>query len=144
MNKKTEQDNNTVDYPGVFQRVKAGAIDGALIVLFIILVTLIFSNFKDVPNIARIVAFTLIFGIYDPLLTSLFGGTIGHMAREIRVKRESDSSKNLIFPKAFIRSATKYLLGWFSLLTMSINSNNSAIHDLVVGSVVIWKDKKPN
>lgn len=128
-------------HPGVLDRVKAVVTDSIVIVAFIIIVTYTFSIFDTVPDQMRIIAFVFIFILYDPIFTSIFGGTIGHMTMGIRVKREKNTKKNIIFPLAIIRFIVKTLLGWISLLTVSGNSKGKAIHDYLVGSVVIFKTK---
>ncbi len=136
------------NYPGVFDRVKAIVTDGIVIVVFMFVASYLFSLFERVPDYARIIAFVFIFLLYDPIFTSFFGGTIGHMMLGIRVKRESDEEKNIIFPLAIPRYIVKVFLGWISLLTVSSNEKRKAIHDFLVGSVVIYAkskgDKKMN
>ncbi|MCB9336155.1 MAG: RDD family protein [Flavobacteriales bacterium] len=78
--------------------------------------------------------------IYDPLFTSLFGGTIGHMANGLTVRRVKNETKKIALPLAFVRFIIKALLGWISLLTMSSNKKNQALHDLAIDSVVIYKE----
>ena len=126
------------DYPGVALRVKAVVADSITILVLMILVTYIFSIFDNVPDNARIIAFVFIFFLYDPIFTSTFGGTIGHMMFGIRVKRENNIQKNILFPFAIIRYLVKALLGWISLLTVSTSKKRKAIHDSLVGSVVIY------
>ncbi len=104
-----------------------------------IIVTYTFSVFEHVPDNAKIIAFIFIFFLYDPIFTSVFGGTIGHMMFGIRVKREKNQMKNILFPLAIIRFLVKALLGWISLLTISGNKKRKAIHDFLVGSVVVFK-----
>jgi uncharacterized RDD family membrane protein YckC len=126
------------NYPGVFDRIKAIMTDGIVIVVYMFVASYIFSLFESVPDNARIIAFVFIFLLYDPIFTSLFGGTIGHMMLGIRVKRESDEQKNILFHKAILRYLVKVLLGWVSLLTVSGNKKRKAIHDFLVGSVVVY------
>ena len=126
------------NYPGVFDRIKAIMTDGIVIVVYMFVASYIFSLFESVPDNARIIAFVFIFLLYDPIFTSLFGGTIGHMMLGIRVKRESDEQKNILFHKAILRYLVKVLLGWVSLLTVSGNKKRKAIHDYLVGSVVVY------
>lgn len=126
------------EYPGITDRVKAVITDSIVIVIFMFIVTYVFSNFENVPDNARIIAFIFIFGLYDPLFTSIFGGTIGHMIRGIRVKKENNHKKNILFPLAVIRFLIKALLGWISLLTVSGNEKRKAIHDYIAGSVVVY------
>ncbi len=128
------------NYPGVSTRVKAVVTDSIILVIFIVGATYLFESFDNVPDFARIVAFIFIFLLYDPLLTSTLGGTIGHIIFGIRVKRETNQDKNILFPLAIIRYLVKVLLGWISLLTISGNKKGKAIHDIIVKSVVIYKD----
>jgi uncharacterized RDD family membrane protein YckC len=127
------------NYPGVANRVKAVVSDSVVTLILVIIVTYIFSIFENVPDNARIIAFIFIFFLYDPIFTSVFGGTIGHMMFGLRVKREKDQMKNILFPLAMIRFLVKVSLGWISLLTVSGNKKRKAIHDYLVGSVVIYK-----
>jgi len=129
------------NYAGVADRVKAVVTDSIVIIIFMFIVTYTFSVFEHVPDTARIIAFIFIFFLYDPIFTSTFGGTIGHMMFGIRVKRENNRMKNILFPLAIIRFLVKVILGWISLLTVSGNKKRKAIHDSLVGSVVIYKGK---
>ncbi len=125
-------------YPGVLDRVKAVLADTVVIITFMFIVTYAFSAFEYVPDTARIIAFVFIFVFYDPLFTSVFGGTIGHFLIGIRVKRENDEMKNILFPFAIIRFLAKVSLGWISLLTVMGSKKRKAMHDKLVGSVVIY------
>ena len=126
------------NYSGVAVRVKALVADYVVILGFMIIVTYTFSIFEHVPDNARIIAFVLIFFLYDPIFVSVFGGTIGHMMFGIRVKREKNHQKNILFPVAIVRFIVKILLGWISLVTISGNEKKQAIHDSFVGSVVLY------
>ena len=127
-------------YPGLLDRVKGIVADSVVILLFMIIITNVFALFESVPDNARMIAFVFIFLLYDPLFTSLFGGTIGHMMIGIRVKRESNEMKNIQFHKAILRFIVKASLGFISLLTVTSSNNKKrkAIHDYLVGSVVLY------
>ncbi len=129
---------NKMNYPTVLERVKAIILDSVLMVVFMIVATYVFSLFDSVPDFARITVFIAIFLLYDPILTSAFGGTIGHIMMGIRVKRESNVLKNISLPFALLRYIIKALLGVVSFLTISANEKRKAIHDYVAGSVVIY------
>jgi uncharacterized RDD family membrane protein YckC len=128
----------TENYVGVTDRVKAVLADSAVIITFMFIVSYAFSLFEYVPVNARIIAFVFIYLLYDPLFTSIFGGTIGHFIIGIRVKREKDQMKNILFPLAIIRFLAKVSLGWISLLTVMGSKKRKAIHDKLVGSVVLY------
>jgi len=130
-----------LNYPSVLDRVKAVVADSFIIIIFMLIVTYAFSLFENVHENLRILAFIFIFLLYDPLFTSMFGGTIGHMMFGLKVKREKDTTKNILFPLAIARFLFKGSLGWISLLTVSSNKKRKAIHDYLVRSVVIYKSK---
>ncbi|WP_247672539.1 RDD family protein [Aquimarina sp. MMG016] len=127
-------------YSGIFDRVKAVIVDSIIIIIFMIIITDVFSSFEDVPNNARIIAFVFIFCLYDPLCTSIFGGTIGHMVNGIKVKRENNPEKNISFLPALFRYLVKSFLGWISLFTVMGNQKRQAIHDFLAGSVVVYRE----
>jgi len=126
------------NYPGVFDRVKAIVIDGIVMIVFLFAFSYVFSLFENVSDLVRIVAFVFIFFLYDPLFTSIFGGTIGHMMIGIRVKREKNEQKNILFPLAILRFIVKAFLGIISLLTVLNNEKRKAIHDYLIGSIVVY------
>ena len=126
------------EYPHITSRIKAAFADSVVILVFMLIITSIFSTLTEVPDWARIAAFVFVFGLYDPIFTSLFGGTIGHMIFRIRVKREKDETKNISLPFAIIRFLIKVLLGFISLLTVGANQKRKAIHDSIARSVVIY------
>ena len=84
------------EYPQILDRVKAAFADGVVIIIFFFILTSLFESLDQVPDWSRISAFVFIFGLYDPIFTSSFGGTIGHMMFNIRVKREKDETKNRV------------------------------------------------
>lgn len=127
------------EYPGLYQRVVAIFIDSIIMIILMIITVDIFSNFEEVSIIPKIIAFLAIFCLYDPVLTSAFGGTIGHKTNGLRVKRVNNQNKNVLFHLALLRYLVKVLLGWISLLTISGNEKRQAMHDLIAGSVVVFQ-----
>jgi uncharacterized RDD family membrane protein YckC len=128
-------------YPGITERIKAALIDSVVIVVFILLISSVFSLFNDLPTQIRIITFVFIFLLYDPIFTSFLGGTLGHLFMGIRVKRDNNQEKNINFFKAIIRYIFKVSFGWISLITIGGNKKRMAIHDLVVKSIVIYKKR---
>ena len=127
------------EYPGVLARVKAVMVDGILLLIFLVIASSIFSQLNDVPDYVRMLVFVLIFVLYDPILTSSTGGTIGHHIIGIRVRKVSDEKNNINFLLAIIRFIIKSSLGWVSLFTVMANEKRRAIHDFVAQSVVTYK-----
>jgi uncharacterized RDD family membrane protein YckC len=125
------------DYPGVFLRVKAATIDSIVMILFMVVATDLFSRFENVPDYARMIAFAFIFILYDPLMVSLFGSTIGHRMSNLKVQR-LDSGEKINLGLAIIRFLIKATLGWISFFTVSTNKNRQAIHDSIINSIVVY------
>lgn len=128
---------NDTKYGTLLNRIKAILIDGLVIIGFGLVATTILSKFETVGNSVRVIVFLFIFLFYDPLFTSFFGATIGHFIIGLRVRRENDETKKIIFPMALIRFIIKAFLGWLSLLTVSGSKKSKAIHDAIAGSVVL-------
>lgn len=118
-------------------RIKAAIIDSVVMIAFMYGISELFGLFDQVPNVARAIAAIFIFLLYDPIFTSIYGGTIGHSFSGIEVKRQEDYTKNISFPAAIARFLCKAFLGWISLLTVTGNEKKQALHDLLVKSVVL-------
>ena len=131
-----------IEYATLNSRVKAAVIDGILLLITLYALSEILSQFEDIPNYIKVIFFMLLFFCYDPILTSQFGGTIGHSFSKIEVKRDTDPTKNINFFMALIRYLLKIGLGWISLISVMLSDKKIAIHDAVVKSVVIYETKK--
>ena len=124
-------------YATLLKRVKAAIVDFLVLMGLGLAVSTILSKFENVPDFVRVILFILIFILYDPILTSTIGATIGHLFLGLRIRRSNDENRKIIFPIAIARFILKALLGWISLLTISVLKKKKAIHDLVAGSVVL-------
>ena len=133
----TPEIHHIVEYPGVAKRVKALITDGFILILLMILFSSLFDQFENVAQEVRIFVFVFVFFLYDPLLTSFTGATLGHRLFGLRVRDEQEPTKKISFFKAIIRFLIKGFLGWVSLLTVQGNEKRKAMHDMAVGSVVV-------
>lgn len=70
---------------------------------------------------------------------TFFGGTLGHKIVGLKVKRESNSDKNINIIAAIFRFLMKALLGWISLVTVTSDDKKRAMHDSATGSIVLYK-----
>ncbi|WP_047417003.1 RDD family protein [Cellulophaga sp. Hel_I_12] len=129
-----------VSYAVLPERVKAAIIDSIVLIVMMYAVSELFGVFETVPDSFRILAFISIFILYDPILTSIYGGTIGHSFSKILVKSAKNPLKNISFPLAIIRFIIKFFLGWLSLLTVTSNEKRKALHDFAVNSIVIREE----
>ena len=131
-------ENLEIEYATLLQRIKALFIDLLILVFLIVLFSSYIDIFGDVSDTATKIIIAFIF-LYDPIFTSSFGATVGHLLIGIRIKRKKEPKRNIIFPLAVIRYLLKTFLGWISLVTVTSNSNRQAIHDLVADSIVRLK-----
>lgn len=125
-----------VKYAILPTRVKAVIIDSLIIVAAMYFISEVLDLFENVAVLIKMLCFALIL-LYDPIFTSLYGGTIGHSFCNISVKKESDLSENISFPLAVLRYLIKTSLGWISLISVTANDKRKAVHDFLAKSVVI-------
>lgn len=110
----------------------------ALIVIFgaVLVVSAVGNdNFSRALGILALLALLL----YEPVLVSLTGGTIGHYFTNLRVVDEC-SGGNVSFAKACARVVIKGLLGWYSFVILAATRRNQAVHDLLTRSTVQIRD----
>src|ERR1700737_1036239 len=93
------------------------------------------DNFSRALGVAVIVALLL----YEPVLVSFTGGTLGHYSTNLRVV-DDRSGGNVSFLKACARIVIKGLLGWYSFVILAATRRNQAIHDLLTRSTVQIRD----
>ena len=77
--------------------------------------------------------------LYEPVLVSLTGSTLGHYFANLRVVDECHRG-NVSFGKALARTLLKGLLGWYSFIVMTATRRNQAVHDLLTRSTVQIRD----
>ncbi len=93
------------------------------------------DDFSRALGILVVVALLL----YEPVLVSLTGGTLGHYFTNLRVVDERDGG-NVSFLKACGRLVIKALLGWHSFAIMAATRRNQAVHDMLTRSTVQIRD----
>lgn len=131
----------TTDYPGISERIKSIIIDSFVPFAWFLFFTYLFDTFQLSNSYLKLSAFIFIILLFEPLMVSQFGGSVGHFFVGIRVKNIDDESKNISFLKALFRYILKITLGIFSLFVILGDEKGRTIHDNVSGSVVIYKKK---
>lgn len=127
---------SALEYTLLGDRVQSTFIDTILIVILMFVLASVLDRYGDVPTWIRIVLFIGLWGMYEPLCTTL-GATLGNYIKGIRVRKVGSNSKRVNFLQAVARYLLKLTLGWISFLTIHSNKERRAIHDLAVGSVMI-------
>ncbi|MBR1300129.1 RDD family protein [Bradyrhizobium sp. AUGA SZCCT0042] len=77
--------------------------------------------------------------LYEPILVSFTGGTLGHHLTNLRVV-DDRSGGNVSFLKACARVVLKGVLGWYSFVILAATRRNQAVHDLLTRSTVQIRD----
>ena len=98
-------------------------------------VTVRSDNFSRALGILVVIALLL----YEPVLVSFTGGTLGHYLANLRVVDERDGG-NISFLKACARVVIKGLLGLYSFAILAATRRNQAVHDLLTRSTVQIRD----
>jgi len=128
----------TLIYPRLLRRIQALLINGVVVPVAVIGTLVTASNFGVQGVYSAILAGLVIF-IFEPLFVSTTGGTIGHHLIGIQVKSKK-TKKNLNIASALVRFIAKIMLGLVSLITVFTTKQHQAIHDVLVGSIVIFKN----
>jgi uncharacterized RDD family membrane protein YckC len=110
----------------------------ALVLIFGAVLIAVSVGSQSLPRVlAGFVA--IILCLYEPVLVSMTGGTIGHYLNNLRVVDDLTGG-NLSFRRALSRAALKAVLGWYSFLVMAATRRNQAVHDLLTRSTVQMRD----
>jgi uncharacterized RDD family membrane protein YckC len=120
-------------------RLRAFAID-FIIFLLAMLAGLSAVTATNSENLARVIGFSIAaaYFLYEPLLVSSTGSTIGHYLSNLRVV--DDRGGNVGFLKALARALIKIALSWYSFLTMLVTRRHQAVHDWLTRSTVQVRD----
>jgi uncharacterized RDD family membrane protein YckC len=127
-------------YARFSRRVRGMMLDWviALIVIFgaVLVATTVGNN-----NVSRPLGILVVIALllYEPVLVSFTGGTLGHYFSNLRVVDEH-SGGNVSFLKACARVVIKGVLGLYSFVVMTATRRNQAVHDLLTRSTVQIRD----
>jgi uncharacterized RDD family membrane protein YckC len=127
-------------YARFSRRFRAMLVDWiiTLIVMFgaLLLATAVRNdNFSRLLGILVVVALVL----YEPILVSRMGGTLGHYFTNLRVVDDRGGG-NIGFARACARVVIKGVLGLYSFVILAATRRNQAVHDLLTQSTVQIRD----
>lgn len=125
-------------YPSLSDRVQSTFIDSLLIVALMLVCSSWLDKYESAPEWIRIALFVGLWGIYEPLCTTL-GCTVGNYLKNIRVRRYNNPGRRINLLQAFVRYILKISLGWISFLSIHASKEKRAIHDYAAQSVMIKK-----
>lgn len=93
------------------------------------------DNFSRGLGILAVVVLVL----YEPILVSRMGGTLGHYFTNLRVVDDRNGG-NIGFARACARVVVKGVLGLYSFVILAATRRNQAVHDLLTRSTVQIRD----
>ena len=125
-------------YPSIPKRIKAAAIDSIIILISVVLLMTAYYYTGVESPIIGVLAFS-IFLLYEPILVSWKGRTLGHKLFNFRVI-DVETISNIGFIKAVGRYLIKSFLGIFSLFWALFTNRQQSLHDLATNSAVISAD----
>ncbi len=125
-------------YPRFSRRLQALMIDSVVVGVAAMLTLVISSKFGLKGGYSAASAVLAIFAL-EPWLVAFTGGTLGHHIAGIRVANRG-TGKNINIFAAVIRFLAKIVLGTLSLVSIFVTKQHQAIHDQLVGSVVVLKN----
>ena len=127
-------------YARFSRRIRALFIDWIVAVL-VLFGSLFVAVQLESDHVARVLGVTVVLFLllYEPVLVSLTGSTIGHYLTNLRVV-DNRSHGNVNFAKALARLVIKDFIGLYSFITMAITRRHQAVHDLLTHSTVQVRD----
>jgi uncharacterized RDD family membrane protein YckC len=124
-----------------FSRRLRGIMLDWIITLIVIFGAVLVAATVGSDNVSRALGILVVMALllYEPVLVSFTGGTLGHYFSNLRVVDER-SGGNVSFLKACARIVIKGVLGWYSFIVMTATRRNQAVHDLLTRSTVQIRD----
>jgi uncharacterized RDD family membrane protein YckC len=126
-----------VRYATFTSRFRALVIDNLCIAALVL--TLFFAGdaVSEIPGSTRVMWLLMVavFLLYEPLLVSRRGATVGHAAAGIRVV-DMRTGRWPSFGRSFARFLIKAILGVLSFFTMELSRRHQAVHDMLTHTTV--------
>jgi uncharacterized RDD family membrane protein YckC len=125
-------------YAKIWPRMKAILIDGFILMGAFLVAAIVGAKLPGSGGVAFVV-WVAFWVLYDPVMVSRTGGTLGHHLQNLRVVSDrTGRSPSLLI--AFIRNVAKSFLGMVSLLAMAGSDRQKALHDSIAGTTVQARD----
>jgi len=118
------------------QRFGGLMIDGSLLTLVSIGMAMLLKDLPEDEGYLRLVVFLVILFTYEPLMM-LTGGTLGHRAMKIRIRKQKDETQNVNIFQAYLRFIVKLFTGPMRGFKWVNKQKNLALHDVISGTVAM-------
>ncbi|WP_444930942.1 RDD family protein [Microbulbifer sp. SSSA002] len=125
-------------YPKLSRRFRALMIDSLVLIAVTVLSIAIGTSIDFTNEVYQSVLILLLIVLFEPVLVSLTGGSVGHHLVGVRIRKIA-SDKRINIVQAIIRTLFKLLLGVPSLIFVLTSKKYQALHDFISMSLVVVK-----
>ena len=124
-------------YATFSRRLQAMLYDSACLTCIVAVAVMLVAFGEPFPGAGRVAAGAVLLSLllYEPLMVSQYGGTLGHRRRNMRVVVDATAS-NPGIGRALVRFCLKTVFGIFSVIAMVATTRHQALHDLATGTSV--------
>ena len=128
-------------YAGFAARFRALLVDTIVIMGSVMVGALLAIAAPSTELTGRILLLALVCLVllYEPLMVSRFGATVGHRRANLMVVADRTGTRPS-FPRAVLRYLIKGVLGLASFVTMAFTPRHQAVHDRLSGTTVQIRD----
>ena len=133
--------HSSAAYATFTRRLRALVVDLAVLVGGLAVIVLASELTRDVAGSGRVLAAALwaMALLYEPLMVWRVGGTVGHLATNLRVVDDA-TGRNPGLLRAAARFWIKAALGLYSFVTMAFTRRHQAVHDSLTRTTVQIRD----
>lgn len=130
-------DAEFVRYATFTRRARAVLIDSAVLTASLVAVFMLADLASNIPGSGRLawLAMFCLAMLYEPVLVSRRGATIGHAANDLVIVAD-ETGRPPSFARALARYLGKFPLGVFGFVTMATTRRHQAVHDLLARTTV--------
>ncbi|MFM2229627.1 MAG: hypothetical protein RL607_885 [Bacteroidota bacterium] len=125
-------------YPQLQERTKAAMIDGVILISLLIVTSDLLQLLPNPSSELKACLFIVYFILYEPILVSMRGGTIGHALAGIAIRKYHYTTEKINFFSALWRFFVKTSLGWISVIRYFSNKEGRMLHDKASGAIMVY------
>jgi uncharacterized RDD family membrane protein YckC len=117
------------------RRIQAVVVDGAILACLLLLGPTLAGSLPAAASRTVNRAVLLCLVLYEPVMVSVWGGTVGHALLNLKVVSASTGGR-LPFHRAVVRFVTKTIFGIISFFFIALTARHQALHDMAAAAVV--------
>lgn len=122
------------------RRIQAMVVDGAILASLLLLGPALTGVLPAAVSRTVNRAVLLCLVLYEPVMVSVWGGTVGHALLNLKVVSARTGGR-LPFHRALVRFVVKTVFGLISFLFIVLTARHQALHDMAAAAVVQVRDR---